>query len=51
MGKCYVLCNRGYMRLNPAFSSLKLFMNFEFKERNRAAQNIIFRGHPFRLLL
>jgi hypothetical protein len=51
MGKLYVLRNHGCMRLNPAFSFMKLFMNFEFKERNRAARNVTFRGHSFRLLL
>jgi len=51
MGKFCVLCNRGNMHLNPALSFLKLFMKFEFKERNRAARNVTFRGHSFRLLL
>jgi len=51
MGKLYVLRNHGYMCLNPAFSILKLFMNFKFKKRNRAATNVTCRGHSFRLLL
>jgi len=50
MGKFYVLFNHGNMHLNPALSSLQLFMNFEFKERNRAARNVTFRGHLFHLL-
>jgi len=51
MRKSYVLCNHGNMHLNPALSSFKLFMNFEFKERKRASRNVTFRGHSFRLLL
>jgi hypothetical protein len=51
MGKLYMLCNHGNVHLNPTLSALKLFMKFEFKERNRAARNVTFGGHSIRLLL